>query len=429
MRARLPPPSGAPSLGISPRRLLLTLSITVSVAYGALFYGFSVLLSDAAAGADFTSTVLSTAFGGAVITGGATSVVVGRVADRWGIRSILGLGAVVGGAGMLLFSMATAPSQVILVWWLLLGPAMAMTFYEPAYVAIDQWFPAIDRVRAIASLTLLAGLSGPVFIPLTGVLVDTFGWRSATVLLGAGLAVACGAAALLVVPSGVGRRPRPADVVSLPLRAMVGDPRLLVFTTAAFLAYGAMEGTVVHRVARFEDAGFALSTVTAWAAVAGVLSLPARFLLPSLASRVAPTLVFAGVLTALTVAVGFAVVGSTYVELVIHFALFGMVFGAALPLRAVVMGDWYSGPTFGRAMGVQAAVLALGRAGAPVLVGVLRDVTSSYQLPMAALALALGASAVLTMVAGRIRGSACKGPSTSRTSPDIQVVEHSKEHA
>ena len=390
----------------APRRLLLTLSVTVSIAYGALFYGFSVLLSDAAAGGEFTSTVLSAAFGGAVVTGGLTSVVVGRVADHQGIRRIIGLGGATGGVGLLLFSLATAPVQVLLIWWLLLGPTMAMTFYEPAYVVIDQWFPASDRVRSIATLTLLAGLSGPISIPLTGVLVDAVGWRWATALLGAALALSCGAAAAFVIPSGTGAgsaRPRPTAPV--PLRTMLADRRLLLFTVAAILAYGAMEATVVHRIARFEEAGSALSTVTAWAAVAGLLSLPARFVLPSMASRFPPTWVLAGVLVTLTVAIGLAVEGSPGLELAAHFALFGLVFGAALPLRAVVMGDWFSGPAFGRLMGVQAAAIALGRAGAPALVGVGRDATSSYRLPMGMLTVAMATAVVLTLVAGRRRAA------------------------
>lgn len=388
----------------APPRLLLTMSVTVSIAYGALFYGFSVLLTDAAAGGEFTSTVLSAAFGGAVITGGLASVVVGRVADRDGVRRIIGLGAVTGGIGLLLFSLASEPVQVLLVWWLLLGPTMAMTFYEPAYVVIDQWFAASDRVRSIATLTLLAGLSGPISIPLTGVLVDAVGWRWTTALLGAALALSCGTAAAFVIPPGIGARSAgvgPQPVV--PVRAVLTDRRLVLFTIAATLAYGAMEATVVHRVARFEDGGAALSTVTAWAAVAGLLSLPARFVLPSLASRFPPTWVLAGVLATLTVAIGLAVEGSPGVELAVHFALFGVVFGAALPLRAVVMGDWYSGPAFGRLMGFQALALALGRAGGPTLVGAARDATASYRLPMGMLTVAMATATVLTLVAGRRR--------------------------
>lgn len=410
MTTLAPPPE--PGDGSSRRRVLLALAVTVSVSYGALFYGFSVLLSDTAAGGSFSTTVLSAAFGGAVLTGGLASVVVGRVADRRGVRVVLGVGAVTGGLGLVAFSQATSPTQVLAVWWVLLGPTMAMTFYEPTYVVIDQWFPPGARVRAVATLTLLAGLSGPISLPLVGALVEELGWRPATALLGAVLFLTCGATAAFVLPSGNGghglerapedvavtARARPARGRTLP--SIAGDRRFLLFTVAAVFAYGAMEATVVHRIARFEEGGSLLATVTAWAAVAGLLSLPARFALPSLATRFPPTLVLAGVLATLTVAIGLAIDGSpTLVP--VHFALFGAVFGAALPLRAVVMGSWYSGPSFGRIMGVQAAAIALGRAGAPAFVGVARDAASSYRMPMGALTAIMASATVLVLAVGR----------------------------
>ena len=61
--------------------------------------------------------------------------------------------------------------------------------------------------------------------------------------------------------------------------------------------------------------------------------------------------------------------------MIAHFALFGMAFGALLPLRALVMGSWYSGPTFGRIMGFQWTGVVLVAAFGPIAVGVIRDAT------------------------------------------------------
>ena len=103
---------------------------------------------------------------------------------------------------------------MLVVWWVVLGPATALSFYEPAYVAIQQAFEPERRAQAIAALTLTAGLSGPVFTPATSALVDALGWRDATRILAA--AVACAApVALLAVrtrPHATAARasPRPA---------------------------------------------------------------------------------------------------------------------------------------------------------------------------------------------------------------------------
>jgi MFS family permease len=155
--------------------LIAALCLVVTVAYGALYYGYAVLITDPAAGGEFSRALLSAAYGGAVITGGIAAVPLGRISDRHGVRGVMAAGAVVGAAGLLLFAGATSQWQVLVAWWALLGPATAMCFYEPAYVAIQQAFAPERRAQAIGALTLMAGLSGPIFTPATGALVDAMG--------------------------------------------------------------------------------------------------------------------------------------------------------------------------------------------------------------------------------------------------------------
>lgn len=119
--------------------------------------------------------------------------------------------------------------------------------------------------------------------------------------------------------------------------------RFVVFTAAAVLIYGALEATVSHRIARFEQAGFDLSVAARWAAIARLGSLPGRFF---------------------------------------------------LPLRAVAESQWYSGPNFGRIMGVQAASIGVARASWPVLIGATRQHVGE-PVAMAAVAAAFAAGAVL----------------------------------
>jgi predicted MFS family arabinose efflux permease len=384
---------------VRPRALLPALALLVSVSYGALFYGFSVLITDAAAGARFSTVLLATAYGGAVLTSGLAAVPVGRLADRRGIRGIVALGSILGGLGLTAFSAADAPWQVLAIWWGLLGPAMAMTFYEPAYVAIQQWFEPLERPRAIARLTLAAGLSGPVSIPVAGALVEAVGWQETARMLGGVLAVVgLGTAALVGRGPGAGAGHVP---LASPLRSLARR-RVAVFTLGGVLAYGALEALIVHRVARFEEAGFGVGTVTVWAAVSGLLTLPGRFVLPALGRRLPGTVLLAGVLLALAAATGFAVIGDTTWQLAAFFCLSGLVFGAALPLRAVVMSGWHGVAGFGAVMGAQTMVIAFARAGGPPLVGGVRDGTGGYALPMVLLTGLFALGAVLVVVSERL---------------------------
>ena len=138
------------------------------------------------------------------------------------------------------------------MWWLLLGPATALCFYEPAYVAIQQAFEPERRARAIAAH---AGrrVVGPMFTPATGALVDALGWRDATRVLAARRLRGAGRTRVGEDPSGAGSAGSVGGCDLAPFRG----PRLLVFTVAAVLAYGAVEAIVIHRVARFEELGFA----------------------------------------------------------------------------------------------------------------------------------------------------------------------------
>ena len=380
---------------------MAALCVVVSVAYGALYYGFAVLITAPAAGGEFSRGLLSAAYGGSVLSGGAAAVLVGRAADRFGVRWLMAGGALVGAAGLLAFASASAGWQVLAVWWLVLGPVTALTFYEPAYVAVQQAFAAPVRARAIGVLTLAAGLSGPVFTLGTGVLVEGLGWRGATRVLAATLACAAPVAALLVTARpGHASRERARAAWGKHLAAL-RERRLRLFTLGAVLAYGALEALVVHRIARFEELGFTLGTVTVWAAVSGLVTLPGRFVLPVLAGRARATVVFAAVLGVLAASAGLMIDCSAYWQLALSFVLFGLVFGSALPLRAVVMGEWTAPAVFGSVMGVQAALIAVGRAGVPALVGGMHDRLDGYTAAMALVCALLVAGALLVYVSGR----------------------------
>ncbi len=371
------------------------LATSVAVGFGTLFYAFSVLLTDEAAGAEFSTSVLSVAYGGSLLVGGTGAYWIGRHVDRRGVRGVVALGAVLGGAGLGLVAAAREPWQVAAAMWLVVGPASGMLFYEPAFVAVDQWFGARHRPKALAVLTVIGGLAGPVFIPLTGWLVDVLGWRPAAATLGAIVAGTGLAAAGLVLPP---RSARPAVTAeAAPRGTLAADRRFVLFTAATFLIYGALQATFFHRIAVFEEAGFAVATVTAWAALSGVLSFPGRWGAAYLARRVGAIPLHTAVLVVQAAAVVMMVGGL----MVGHFVVFGLMLGVVLPLRAVVMGEWYSGPDYGRIMGAQWSTTAVSGAGGAILVGVLRDALDGYDAPMLIVAAMLAGAAVLTAASGR----------------------------
>ncbi len=371
------------------------------VAFGIMLYGFSVFLTDGAAGGEFTTGLLSVAYGGGLVAGGALAYPIGRRADAKGVRSIFGLGALLGAGGLTLFSFATEPWQVLIAWWALIGPAGAMTFYEPAFVAIDRWCTREQRAKALAMLTLIGGLAGIIFLPGIERLISLLGWRVAVRSLGALLLVTGGGTAIFFL-----RREPPKEVVAstpigFSLRSVLRDRRFVLFTAAMVLSSVGAQAVLSHRVARFEEAGFAVAGVAVWAAVASALSLPGRSVAPFLAQRFRPTTVQAAVMGLMAVASILMIDGSADWQLSGHFIIFGVSFGAVLPLRAMVMSRWFSGPGYGRTMGAQWAFASLAGAVGPAAAGVLHDSTGGYELPMSLTALVLAGAVALVVASGR----------------------------
>ena len=168
-------------------RALAALCATEIVSWGVLYYAFPVLVGTISADTGWSVGAATGAFSlGALISAGA-GIVVGRLIDRRGPRLVMTAGSVIGVLATL--AIATAPTlPLFYAAWAVAGLAQAATFYPPAFAAITGWYGE-QRVRALTTLTLVAGFSSTVFAPLTAALVGPLGWRGTFVVLAGILAV------------------------------------------------------------------------------------------------------------------------------------------------------------------------------------------------------------------------------------------------
>ncbi|MDJ0496776.1 MAG: MFS transporter [Acidimicrobiia bacterium] len=383
---------------------VISLSATVMVAFGVILYGFSIFVTDAAAGSDFSKTVLSAGYGGSVVAGGLLAIPIGRRADRAGVRGITALGGMLGGCGMAVFALASQPWHVLVAWWFFLGPAGAMMFYEVSFIAVDQWFIAEQRGRALGAVTLIGGLAGIIFIPATEWLVSEFGWRTASWVLGAlmmSTALATATFALGTVARPHGLQVTPTRDRGL-FRKLLRDRRFVLHTAAMVLIFFAVQGIFAHRVAVFEEVGFDVTVVAWWAAAASALSLPGRWIAPVLAGRFGSVPVQVVATIVLVVGTAAMVDGSTPWQLASHFVLFGVAFGAFLPLRALTMAEWFSGGRYGATMGSQWTVVTLIGATGPAVVGAMRDAADDYSAAIILILMALASGTALLAAVTRL---------------------------
>ena len=111
---------------------------------------------------------------------GAVGVVAGRSIQARGPRGVMVVGAISGAAGLAMVAGASSyPAFVVAM--LLCGAGAAGLFYAPAFAALTHWYGA-GRVRALTTLTLVAGFASTVFAPLTTVLAEQTSWRTTYVV-------------------------------------------------------------------------------------------------------------------------------------------------------------------------------------------------------------------------------------------------------
>ena len=153
------------------------------VNWGVLYYAFGVLLVPVEISLRAPRWLVAGAFSLGLLVSAIAAPAVGRLADRGQGPVVMQAGGFV--AAGLLFAWAVLPS----IWttyavWSGLGLCMAAILYEPVFAIVGRAFrDADDRLRAIATITVMGGLASTAFLPGTTFLVERLGWQGATIAL------------------------------------------------------------------------------------------------------------------------------------------------------------------------------------------------------------------------------------------------------
>lgn len=171
--------------GAGLRRVVAVLSTVQIVSWGCLYYSFAVLQSSITTDTGWSSVEVTGAFSLSQLVSAGVGIWVGRHIDAFGPRRVMTAASLLAIPGVA--TVALAPNLAMFyLGWVLTGAAMAGTLYPPAFAALTHW-GGDRRVRALTTLTLVAGLASTVFAPLASALDDWLGWRHAYLVLLAGL--------------------------------------------------------------------------------------------------------------------------------------------------------------------------------------------------------------------------------------------------
>lgn len=390
-----PGAAGSPDPGAG--WVLLALCVSVTVSYGVLYYAFTVLAPAISADTGWSATAVTTAFSAGSLTGAVAGIAVGRLLQQRGPRLVMTAAGVLGAGGVSVVALA-ATYPVFVAGWLLVGLASAGTFYPPAFAALTHWYGA-DRVRAITTLTLVAGFASTIFAPFTATLGEGIGWRDTyLVLAGLLLVVTVPAHALaLKRPWHHGARSGQAR----PDREVLTSRPFLLLTAAATVASLAMYASLVNLVPLLLHHGVSLQ-VAAWAlGLSGAGQVAGRLAYPALDRRLLPNSRAAGIIAVMgaTLAALALVPGPVLLLLVIA-VLGGAARGLFTLVGATIVSDHWGTHRYAALNGVYHAPIGIAAALAPAFGAGIAAITGGYPAMFAVLAGLALVGAVLAAGAG-----------------------------
>lgn len=243
--------------------------------WATLYYGFSIWQTPLRADLGDRHGHVAAAFSLGLMLMAVLSPGIGRAFDRGEGRAVVRLAAIAAVTGLMLLAVARSVFPLYLAW-LLIGAGMAGLLYDAAFALVHRAIDDdVERVRALATVTLFGGFASTLGGPILGALVAGIGWR---------WTIAASAAVVFIASLWMDRRILPAMTPASSLIARNDETPTssrphanlaslqIVFATVTFSAMALTCLLVPHLVA----SGTPLSTAATVLASLGLAQWPGR---------------------------------------------------------------------------------------------------------------------------------------------------------
>ncbi len=326
----------------------------------------------AAASFPYTLTMLGFGVGG---------IMMGRLSDRYGVRLPL-VGATCALAlGYVIASMSSSLMMYAIIQGVLIGMLGSSASFGPLLADISHWFV---RRRGLAVAIVASGnyLAGALWPPLVQYLIETVGWRSAHLYIGAICLVT-----MLPLTFAM-RRPSPhiaaESVATAPLRAPMSlgiSPFALqtLLMIAGVACCVAMSMPQVHIVAYCADLGYGPAVGAQMLSMMLAFGIVSRLASGFIADRIGGlrTLLLGSALQGLALLLYIPFDGLT--SLFVVSALFGLFQGGIVPSYAIIVREYFAPKEAGARVGLAVMATLFGMALGGWMSGAVFDLTGSYR--------------------------------------------------
>lgn len=374
-------------------------ALITCVAMGAMF-SLPVYLAPIAEETGWSRAGISMAMTIGFVVMGVAGFFWGTLSDRIGARPVVVAASALLGLGLVLASGASDLLVFQLAYGGLIGAAGG-AFFAPIIAATVGWFDK-HRSLAVSLVSVGGGVAPMVVTPFASVLIETYGWRAAMLMIAVGAVVLIVPAALLIrpAPDAMAAPPSTSDVEAAPAPtrrqgawAALRTPQFAVLAATFFFCCAAHSGPIFHTVSYAMICGASALAAASIYSVEGVAGLFGRLVFGILADRL-------GVRRVLVAGLVLQAVGIytyIYVSELTHFYLLavvlGMAYGGVMPLYAVIARDYFGPRVMGTVLGGATMTSSIGMAFGPVGGGWLYDTFGSYSwLYIASAAVGLAAA-------------------------------------
>lgn len=369
--------------------LAVTLALTETISWGIVFYTFTVFLTPMEAELGWSRAELTAGFSLMLLVAGVTAYPVGAWIDRHGARWMMTLGSIGASIFVIAWSLVSTQSAYYIVW-IGLGVCSAAILYDPAFAVIAHWFHA-RRGTALAVVTFAAGFASTIFLPLADLLLRSFGWRTAVLILG--LFLACVTVPLHAImlrrrPSDLGLNPDGAShpparssaggAVSTFGQAMRGRAFWMIALAFALISISA-SAIRIHFIPYLIEHDIDASSAAAATGIIGAMQVVGRVLFAPLDRRYSIQAVMIGVFALQTVSFVFLVLGSAHLLIGAFIVVFGAAQGAATLARPSILVELYGAENYGRISSILTFILTVTSTVAPLGASLIYDQFLDYQ--------------------------------------------------
>lgn len=345
---------------------------------------WSVVVALPVVQAEFAATrgAASLAFTFVMIGFGLGGVVSGKITDRFGIVTAIGIGILVTAAGYLGAAAASSMWLYTLAHFLI-GVGSSATF-GPLMTEASHWF---EKRRGFAVTVAASGnyLGGAIWPPLFNYGLQTIGWRETHAAVGIGCAIAL-AAALFALKMRMGGGARQAHgAESAPkIDLQIGNNALtIILCIAGISCCVAMAMPQVHIVAYCGDLGYGITRGAEMLSLMLGFGIISRIGSGFLADKIGGlrTLLIGSI--AQGVALMFYLMFNSLGSLYIISAMFGLFQGGIVPSYAIIVRESMPAKEAATRVGIVLMASVIGMSLGGWISGVIFDMSGSYAFAFA----------------------------------------------